>query len=259
MPFMRSCFFVTVLVFPLFVSSGIAETPLWMRYPAISPDGGTIVFSYRGDLYKVAAEGGQAAPLTQHEAHDFHPVWSPDGSSIAFASDRYGNLDVFLVSSGGGTPKRLTYCSADDTPSSFTPDGKSVLYSSTVMDDPMNVQFPSGILSELYAVSIDGGRPVQILSTPAESARYDSTGRYIVYHDRKGYENAWRKHHRSSVTRDVWVHDLENGRHRRLTTFEGEDRNPVLDRNGTVRRSITLVSSSATSTFVDFLSMVRTR
>ncbi len=107
-----------------------------------------------------------------------------------------------------------------------------MLYSLTVMDDPMNVQFPSGILSELYAVSVNGGRPDQILLTPAERAVYDPTGRYIVYHDRKGYENAWRKHHRSSVTRDVWLYDLENDGHRRLTTFEGEDRNPVLSRDG---------------------------
>ncbi len=98
----RSWLLGAVLLFPSFISADAAETPLWMRYPAISPDGGTIVFSYRGDLYTVAADGGQAVPLTQHEAHDFHPVWSPDGSSIAFASDRYGNLDVFLVSSGGG-------------------------------------------------------------------------------------------------------------------------------------------------------------
>ena len=62
---------------------GAAEEPaLWLRYPAISPDGRTIVFSYRGDLYRVASSGGEAAPLTLHEAHDTRPVWSPDLSLI---------------------------------------------------------------------------------------------------------------------------------------------------------------------------------
>ena len=74
-----------------------AQKPLWMRYPAISPDGQTIVFSYQGDIYKVPAAGGQAVPLTIHESYDYMPVWSHDGKSIAFASDRYGNFDVFVM------------------------------------------------------------------------------------------------------------------------------------------------------------------
>ena len=79
-----------------------AQTPTWLRYPSISPDGKTIVFTYKGDLYKVAATGGTATALTLHEAHDFMPVWSKDGKSIAFASDRYGNFDVFVIPVEGG-------------------------------------------------------------------------------------------------------------------------------------------------------------
>src|ERR1700742_4277509 len=90
------------------------QTPKWLRYPAISPDGKTIVFSYKGDLYKVAASGGDATPLTLHESHDFTPVWSRDGKHIAFASDRYGNFDVFVMPSGGGEATRITYHSSPD-------------------------------------------------------------------------------------------------------------------------------------------------
>jgi hypothetical protein len=50
------------------------NNPGWLRYPAISPDGKTIVFTYKGDLYRVASSGGTATPLTTHEAHDFMPV-----------------------------------------------------------------------------------------------------------------------------------------------------------------------------------------
>ena len=84
------------------------ESPLWMRYCSISPDGNYIAFSYKGDIYKVAVGGGRALQLTTHPAQDTRPVWSPDGKSIAFASDREGSFDVFLVSSEGGTPTRLT-------------------------------------------------------------------------------------------------------------------------------------------------------
>jgi tricorn protease len=66
----------------LFISSAaVAQSPSWLRYPSISPDGKTIVFTYKGDLYKVASTGGAATPLTMHEAHDFMPVWSNDGKT----------------------------------------------------------------------------------------------------------------------------------------------------------------------------------
>ena len=73
------------------------ESALWMRYPAISPDGKEIAFSYKGDLYKVPVQGGDAVQLSFHQAHDYMPVWSPDGKQLAFASDRYGNFDIFVI------------------------------------------------------------------------------------------------------------------------------------------------------------------
>ena len=108
--------------------------PSWLRYPALSPDGKTIVFTYKGDLYKVPAAGGTATQLTQHEAHDFMPVWSPDGNTLAFASDRYGNFDVYTVNVNGGEPKRLTQHSASEYPYSFSPDGKTVYFGGARMD-----------------------------------------------------------------------------------------------------------------------------
>lgn len=215
-------------------SSSAAEAgPEWMRYPAIAPDGGSIVFGYRGNLYRVDSAGGIAAPLTLHEGHDFMPVWSPDGTSIAFASDRFGNFDVYVLPAQGGQARRLTFHSADDFPTDFTPDGKNVLFGSTRTDAASSAQFPSGGLPELFQVGIpadpgqEPGRPRQISTLPADAARFDKGGQRLVYQDRKGYESAWRKHHRSSVTRDVWILDLRDGSHSRITDFAGEDRNPV--------------------------------
>ena len=55
----------------------------------------------------------------------------------------------------------------------------------------------------------------------------DRAGMRILYHDRKGYENEWRKHHKSSIARDIWLYDMKSKKHTKLTSFEGEDRNPV--------------------------------
>ncbi len=208
-------------------AAAAAEPALWLRSPSISPDGSTIVFSFRGDLYWVSSGGGAAAPLTVHEAYDTAPVWSPDGSKIAFASDRYGNFDVFVMAAGGGEATRLTFHSAPDVPTSFTPDGEAVLFSSARLDAPSCVQFPTRAQPELYRVPVSGGMPVQVLSTPAMYAVYDSEGRRLAYSDEKGLEDEWRKHDDSSFARDVWLLDVATGRHTRLTAYGADDRQPV--------------------------------
>jgi len=224
-----------LLVFALcFLSFGnlYAQNALWMRYPAISPDGQHIVFSYQGNLYIVKSEGGRALPLTMHPAYDFQPVWSNDGQHIAFASDRYGNFDVFLMHKDGGTPQRLTFHSSNDIPYSFSPDSTSVLFSSARLDSPQNMQFPSGSLPELYSVSVQGGRPIQIMTTPALHVNFNIDGSQMLFEDTKGFEDPFRKHHTSSITRDIWLYDKEGNSFRQLSSFVGEDRNPVFAPNG---------------------------
>lgn len=204
------------------------ETPLWMRYPAISPDGKTIAFCYKGDIYRVDAAGGVAIPLTIHEAHDMMPVWSHDGKSIAFASDRYGNFDVFVMPATGGTPVRLTYHSSPDFPFDFSADNQQVLFGSARNIPENNIRFYSPrLFQNLYTVSVKGGRSILISSAGMDLARYNSDGTQIVFQDRKGYEDPWRKHHTSSVTRDIWLMDIKSNTFRQLSGFEGEDREPV--------------------------------
>ncbi|HOC17471.1 MAG TPA: S41 family peptidase [Vicinamibacterales bacterium] len=204
----------------------------WLRYPAISPDGQTIVFTYRGDLYRVPAAGGHAVPLTLHDAHDFMPVWSRDGRQIAFASDRHGNFDVFVIPAGGGEARRLTFHSADEFPYAFEPGDRAVVFGSARLDTAANRGYPTASQPELYRVPAGGGRVEQILTTPAEDVSIDATGTLFLYHDKKGGENAWRKHHTSAIARDIWAFDTKAGTHRKITTFEGEDRTPVLADQG---------------------------
>ncbi|MBV9241522.1 MAG: PD40 domain-containing protein, partial [Acidobacteria bacterium] len=207
------------------------DDPLWLRYPAISPDGQTLLFEYKGDIWSVPSAGGNAVPLTLSESYEFAPVWSHDGKWIAFASDRYGNFDVFIMPSTGGEAKRLTYHSTREVPSSFTADDKAIIFNATRQDLASHVQFPIGGMSELYSVPVTGGRISQIITTPALDATVSSTGDKIIFHDWKGYESDWRKHHTSSVTRSVWVYDLPSKKYTLLSTFKGENRNPVFDSN----------------------------
>ena len=217
---------LAAMVFSL--ASNAQNTPLWMRYPSLSPDGKTIVFSYKGDLYKVPATGGEAYPLTIHEAYDYMPVWSHDGKWIAFASDRYGNFDVYIMPATGGEAKRLTYNSANDYPYDFTVDNKSVLFGTNRNDIYTSARFPQrNLFLKLYEVPVTGGRSVLFNSAGAEFARFNNSGDKLIFQDRKGYEDAYRKHHTSSVTRDVWVYDTKKDEYIQVSSFEGEDRNPV--------------------------------
>ncbi|MGN6400852.1 MAG: S41 family peptidase [Flavisolibacter sp.] len=210
------------------LNSFAQNAPLWLRYPSISPDGKTIVFGYKGDLYKVPASGGEAYPLTIHEAYDYMPVWSHDGKWIAFASDRYGNFDVYIMPSTGGEAKRLTYNSANDYPYDFSADNKTVLFGTNRNDVYTSARFPQrGLFQKLYEVPVTGGRSVMFNSAGAEFARFNSKGDKIIFQDRKGYEDAYRKHHTSSVTRDIWIYDTKKDEYVQVSAFEGEDRNPV--------------------------------
>lgn len=206
-----------------------AQAPLWMRDVKISPDGTTIAFAYKGDIWTVPATGGRASRLTSLPSYEASPVWSPDGKRIAFSSDRHGNSDIFVMDAAGGQATRLTSDSASETPEAFTPDGSEVLYSASIQAPASSAAFPSGRMGQLWAARADGsGVRRQVLATPALTPAFLPDGGFI-YQDVKGFENEWRKHHTSSVTRDLWRYDAKAGKHTNLTARGGEDRDPAFD------------------------------
>ncbi len=204
------------------VGAAAQTNPLWMRYSAISPDGQTIAFSYKGDLFTVPVQGGTAHQLTTNAAYDAYPVWSPDGQQVAFASAREGSLDVYIIDKDGGTPKRLTTDSGNETPLCFLDDG-TVLFEATNMPTAQSILFASRSFPQVYQVSTSGGRARLFSALPMQDLSVNANGD-ILYHDIKGYEDPYRKHHTSSITRDVWL--KRDGQFTKLTDFNGEDRTP---------------------------------
>lgn len=150
------------------------------------------------------------------------------------------------MSADGGAARRLTTHSASEIPSTFTTDGNYILFSASIQDPANSALFPTSAMTELYKVPVTGGRTEQVLGTPAEMVCFDKSGKTFLYQDRKGFEDEWRKHHTSSITRDVWLYDSENGKHTNLTAHAGEDRNPVFAPDG---QTVYFLSERDGSTF----------
>ena len=212
--------------------TGSTDTPLWMRYPNISPDGTKIAFSYQGDIYYVPAAGGEAVRLTFTEDYEYQPVWSPDSRTVAFASDRFGGMDIFTVGIEGGKAVRLTTHSGTEAPLAFSPDGKYIYFSAAIQDPASSALWSGSWLTELYRVPVTGGRPEQIAANPICSISFDTDGKSFLYYDRTGSENIWRKHHTSSVARNIFYYNAADGTHTQITVNPGEDRDPIFTAPG---------------------------
>lgn len=197
-----------------------ADAPLWLRNSAVSPDGTTIAFTYKGDIYTVGIDGGKALRITT-EGYNTAPVWSPDSRSIAFSSDRLGSDDIYIVDAAGGTPLRLTTNSANESPRAFLNDS-TIIFDSRVLPDAKAAV--GSFQNQTFTVPTKGGRPKLLMSIPTLAMSVNADGD-ILYRDRKGYEDPLRKHERSAGTGDIWL--VRDGKFSRLTSFEGHDIDPV--------------------------------
>ncbi len=214
------------------------DSPLWLRRNDISPDGTSIVFNYKGNIYTVPSSGGQAKQITTNAAYDTDPMWTADGKEIVFASYREKGKDIYKVSAEGGVPVRLTTHPGSETPMAVLADG-SILFTAYIQQDAQYGDFPGN--AQLYIIGKDGGRPRQVTSLPISAISVNKEGT-VIYEDWKGYEDALRKHHTSSVTRDIWVYRPSDGEtglsingqgsFTKLSRFIGEDRNPVFAADG---------------------------
>jgi Tol biopolymer transport system component/C-terminal processing protease CtpA/Prc len=220
----------SLILFLAVLLANAQETPLWLRNSAISPDGTAIAFTYKGNIFTVPVSGGRARQITSHPSHNTRPVWSPNGDKLAFASNREGNFDVFITNLNTGSTSRVTSHSANEYPEAFT-DNNTVVFSAYIQPVVENQQFPQPMFTQLYSVTEAGGRP-QLFSA-LHKEHLSQNGHLWLYTDRKGYEDPWRKRHTSSITRDIWLYDANQKTYRKLSTFNGENRNAVWAANGT--------------------------
>jgi len=188
-----------------------APAPIrFMRDPHVAGD--RIAFSYQGDIWLVRRDGSDPRRLTNHVARDVAPRFSPDGRSVAFSSDRFGNYDVWIVPVEGGEPTQLTFHTTNDMVTGWTPDGKIMFTSS---------RSPHPFLSPAYTVSPEGGIPEPVEMDAAAAAAVSPDGRYLAF-NRIGV-NTTRKGYKGNRAPDVYVMDRQSGEITQLTDPELRD------------------------------------
>ncbi|WP_189362798.1 S41 family peptidase [Algibacter mikhailovii] len=199
--------------FVLVVSTCLAQTPL-LNYPSMSPDGQTIAFNFQGDIWTVNKDGENLNRITVHEAYDTKPLWSPDGKSIVFQSDRYGNNDVYSIPSQGGLSKRLTYHSAADIVTDYTSNG-DILFS-TRRNFAQVEREP-----EIHIINKNGGTPKRYMSALGFDAAISPSGEFVVF--TRGTCRLEREFYNGPANRDIWLYNIKEDKYVQLTSFEGND------------------------------------
>ncbi len=208
------------------------DKPLLLRSPTISRT--QIVFAFANDLWSVGRDGGDAVRLTTGVGVETDPIFSPDGSMIAFTGEYDGNVDVFVIPAMGGTPKRLTWHPAADRAVGWTPDGKQVLFSSG--------RTSYSNFSRLFTVPADGGPEIQLPLDRAVAGSFSPDGSKLAYVPTDQWQQAW-KRYRGGQTTPIWLATLADSSVVKIPRNNSNDRDPMWvgdtvyflsDRNGPV-------------------------
>jgi tricorn protease len=197
-------------------SPGDSKSPLLLQTPTISKT--QIAFVYGGDIWIVGKEGGEAHRLVTGRDLESGPVFSPDGSMVAFSGNYDANVDVYVVPSAGGEPRRLTYHPGPDVAVGWTPDGKNVLFHShrNSTNDP----------DKLFTVPTTGGFPTELPLNMAEEGSYSPDGSQIAYVPVFQWEPDW-KGYRGGQTTPVWIAKLADSSVVKVPRDNSNDRSPM--------------------------------
>lgn len=209
----------------LSVNSVRGDEPVRMvSDPTISSDGSRIAFTWRDDIWTASVKGGIIARLTTDPGRDSEPHFSPDGSRIAYVSNRTGSNQIYVVNATGGVPTQVTFHSEGYSIHDWFPNGKHLLASG-------NRDHHWRGAERLLKVSVDGRAADEVLAdATATDASLDRKGKQILF-VREG-ERWWRKGYRGERASQIWMLDLKSGEMEELL-HEGVDcRWPVWHRNG---------------------------
>lgn len=202
-----------------------AGSAFFVKDPAVSPDAKKIVFSYEGDLWIVASEGGTAFRLTAMQGEEDNPSFSPDGKFIAFSGRQEGNSNVYVMPVNGGEIKQLTFNYANDNVECWSWDSKYIYF----VSNRYNRMSP-------YKISVDGGTPERLFdqyfilmhnlafAPDNQTVYFNETWESSIFANRKRYKGEFNP--------DIKSLNLKTLEYNQLTKYNGKDFFPITDKSG---------------------------
>lgn len=176
-----------------------------------------IVFSYAGELWRVPRQGGEAQQLALRPGRKSRPLFSPDGSQIAFALEFGGDTQIFVVSATGGEARQLTWHPKDSVPLNWSPDGQSVLLRSARLLDSF---------ARLYSVSVSGGPETELPLPSGYDGAFSPDGKRIAYLPSRIATSMWRNY-RGGLTSPLWIATLADSQVEMLPNDGSNNRQPM--------------------------------
>lgn len=226
-------FLVIVLFFILFTNANSQpKQARLLRFPTISDK--SIVFSYAGDLYTVAREGGVARKLTNDPGYEMFAKFSPDGKQIAFTAQYDGNTEVYLMPAEGGSPKRLTITatlSRDDISDRMGPnnivmtwrDENSIVYRS-------RKQSFNDFKGQLFVASVNGGISEELPLPVGGFCSYSPDKSKLAYNRVFREFRTW-KYYKGGMADDIWIYDFKTKKIENITNNTAQDIQPMWSGN----------------------------
>ena len=161
------------------------------------------------------------ARLTDNNAADVNPAWSPDGTQIAFASDRDGNFEIYVMDADGSNQTRLTNNDAWDVIPAWSPDGTQIAFTSN-RDGNDNY--------DIYVMDADGGNPTRLTNSEYWDWRpaWSPDGTQIAFASARDSPDP-----EMEINAEVYVMDADGGNQTRLTNSDRSDADPAWSPDGT--------------------------
>lgn len=231
-----------LLALLLGVPAAAQESRPYLYQPAPGPDGSEIAFVSAGDIWVVPASGGDARLLVSHEADDARPLYSPDGTRLAFLSNRNGDDDIYLLTLASGEVLRLTYSDGSEELDAWSPDGKWI-YFADGRGDP-------GGHPDIWRIPSSGGTPMRVLAdryAPEFHAAISPDGRTVAFAGmaRMAQSQWWRHGHSHIDEAEIWLATVaEPPQYRKLSESGSKNVSPMWTADG---REVVYVSDRSGS------------